>query len=99
MQRLKGTQRRYLRAQGSLIKPHIFIGKSGLTEQVVAAIDEALGDHELIKVRFLEYKEEKKKLSADIENFCNCEMVGMIGHVALFFRRHHEPGKRKIELP
>ena len=99
MQQLTSSQRRYLRGQGSLIRPHIHIGKNGLAEQVISAIDEALDDHELIKVRFLEFKQEKKELSADIEKICNCEMVGMIGHVAVFFRRHDDPDKRKISLP
>jgi RNA-binding protein len=98
MHQLTSTQKRYLRGQGSLIRPNIFVGKNGLAEQVVKAIDEALDDHELIKVRFLEFKEEKKNLSADIEKLCNCEMVGMIGHVAVFFRRHSDPEKRKISL-
>ncbi len=98
MQKLTGAQRRQLRGQGSLIKPHIYIGKNGLAEQVVRAIDEALDDHELIKVRFLEFKEEKKKLAADIEKLCGCEMVGMIGHVALFYRQQTDPTKRKISL-
>jgi len=98
MQQLTGAQRRYLRGQGSLIKPHVFIGKNGLAEQVVRAIDEALDDHELIKVRFLEFKEEKKDLGADIAKLCNCEMVGMIGHIALFFRQNKDPEKRVLSL-
>jgi len=99
MQQLTSAQRRYLRGQGSLIKPTIFIGKNGLAEQVVKAIDEALDDHELIKVRFLEFKDEKKVLGADIAKLCNCEMVGMIGHVALFFRQNKDPEKRVVSLP
>lgn len=98
MQQLTGAQRRYLRGQGSLIRPHVFVGKNGLAEPVVKAIDEALDDHELIKVRFLDFKDEKKNLSADIEKLCGCEMVGMVGHVAVFFRRHSDPEKRRISL-
>ena len=99
MQKLRGAQRRHLRSMANTLKPHIFIGKNGLTEQVFAAIDAALDDHELIKLRFLEFKEEKKELSVDIEKHCRCEMVGMVGHVALFYRQQMDPDKRQIKLP
>lgn len=99
MEKLKGSQRRFLRSQANTMKPMVHIGKNGLSEQVVAAINEALDDHELIKIRFLDYKDQKKELSAEIEKTCHCEMVGMIGHVALFYRQQTDPEKRVIKLP
>jgi RNA-binding protein len=99
MGKLKGSQRRYLRSLANQMKPVVFVGKSGLSDAVVTALDEALGNHELVKVRFLEYKDQKKALSAEIETLCACEVVGMVGHVALFYRQHEDPDKRTIELP
>lgn len=99
MEKLKGSQRRYLRSLANQMKPVVFVGKSGLTDAVFTALDEALDDHELIKVRFLEHKDQKKSLSAEIETSCRCEMVGMVGHVALFYRRHPDAEKRTIDLP
>ena len=99
MEKLKGSQRRFLRGLANRLKPHIHIGKNGLSDQVFSAIEEALEDHELIKVRFLEFKQEKKELSLDIEKQCRCELVGMVGHVALFYRQQTDPEKQKIKLP
>ena len=55
---LRNPQKRYLRGLGNGLKPTIHIGKSGLTESLLKAIQEALDDHELIKIRFLEYERE-----------------------------------------
>ena len=47
---LSGAQRRYLRAQAHQLKPLVIIGKSGITDGVIEAVNEALDRHELIKV-------------------------------------------------
>ena len=44
-------QRRYLKGLAHTLKPVVMIGNSGLTESVLAEIDNALEHHELIKVR------------------------------------------------
>lgn len=98
MTRLKGSQRRYLRGLANSLKPVVMIGKSGINEQVIVAIDEALDVHELIKIRFQEFKEEKKELCKIIEEKCHCEMVGLIGHVGIFYRQNPDAEKRKIIL-
>jgi len=99
MSTLTGYQRRYLRGLANPLKPCIQIGKNGLTGQVIEAIDAALADHELIKVRFLELKEERKQISAEIAGRTSCELAGLIGHVAIFYRCSSDPAKRKIQLP
>ena len=58
----------------------------------------ALGDHELIKVRFLEFKDEKKALSQEIAEKTGSELVGLIGNIAIYFRQHPDPAKRKVRL-
>lgn len=96
---LKGSQKKYLRGLANPLKPIVFIGKGGLTPQVFDAIDEALLKQELIKIKFIEFKEEKKELSREIEEKSNCILAGMIGHVAIFYRQHPDKEKRKIQLP
>ncbi|MFP4193537.1 MAG: YhbY family RNA-binding protein [Desulfobacterales bacterium] len=101
MQKLKGYQRTHLRGLAHEIKPTVFIGQKGLSPSVMDAVDEALDTHELIKVKFRDFKEkaEKKAVSEKIENISGAEMVGMIGHMAIFYRQHPDPEKRKISLP
>lgn len=99
METLKGSQKRYLKGLANNLKPLVFIGKSGLSEQVFSAINEVLENNELFKVRFLEHKEEKKQQCEEIAKRNRCFIVGLVGHVGLFFRQHKNPEKRKIKLP
>ena len=98
MEQLKGTQRKYLRGQAHHLKPLVIIGAKGMNSQVTAAVDLALKDHELIKVKFGEFKEEKKEISVQIAQATKSEVVGIIGNIAIFYRQNPEPEKRKIKI-
>ena len=101
MEKLKGFQKQFLKGLAHSMKPVIFIGQNGLTPSVIKAICDALAQHELIKLKFLDIKDktEKLELVGSIEKEATAEMVGMIGHVALFFKQHPEIDKRKIVIP
>ena len=66
MDKLKGSQKKYLRAQAHHLKPLVIIGAKGVTGQLIGSVDLALKDHELIKVKFGEFKEAKKEISEEI---------------------------------
>ena len=99
MQPLTSSQRKYLRAQAHHLKPLVMIGTKGLTDQVRDSVDLALKDHELIKVKFIEFKEDKKAISQEIAKATQSEIAGIIGNIAILYRRHSDPAKRKIKIP
>jgi RNA-binding protein len=99
MEQLKGSQRKYLRSLAHQFKPLVIIGRNGINEQVIGAVDLALKDHELIKIKFGEFKEAKKEVSAEIAQATKSEVVGIIGNIAIFYRQHPEPEKSKIKIP
>jgi RNA-binding protein len=99
MDRLKGSQRKYLRSQAHHLKPLVIIGTKGVTGQLIGSVDLALKDHELIKVKFGEFKESKKEISEEISTATKSELVGLIGNIAIFYRQHPDPEKRKIKIP
>ena len=96
---LQGFQRRFLRGQAHGLKPLVQVGKFGLTDGVTAMLGEALDHHELVKVRFMDFKEDKKELSATLAERCGAELITILGHQALFYRRQPDPEKRKVRLP
>jgi RNA-binding protein len=98
METLKGSQRKNLRAQAHHLKPLVMIGAKGVTDQLVGSVNIALNDHELIKVKFGEFKEAKKEISEEIAKATKSELVGLIGNIAIFYRRHPDPEKRKIKI-
>ena len=75
------------------------LGKGGPTEAFVAQLATLLERHELIKVKFVDFKDQKKEISADLAEATSSELVRVIGNTAIFFRQHPDPEKRSIELP
>jgi RNA-binding protein len=99
MKSLAGSQRTYLRGLAHSLQPVIQIGKNGITPELVKAVDEALAIHELIKIKFVYFKEEKKELSEEIARQTSGETVGLIGNVVILYRQNPKEDKRKIILP
>ncbi len=100
MKKLKGFQKQYLKGLAHGLKPYVFIGQKGITESLLKSVNEALDKHELIKVRFIDFKEKdmKKEITAEIEKLAACELVGAIGHIAIFYRQQSDPEKRMITV-
>ena len=99
METLTGKQRRWLRARAHHLKPVIIMGKGGLSGTVISAIDTALADHELIKVRLMDSGVEKKLLAKEIEAKLQCEVVGIVGHIAICYRESEHPKAENLVLP
>lgn len=99
MSELNSGQRKYLRSLAHSLEPTVIVGKQGVSDMLVRAVSQELDAHELIKVRFNEFKEKKKELSAEIVRRTGASLAGIIGHVAMIYRPHDEPEKRRIVLP
>jgi len=101
VENLKSYQKKYLRGLAHDLKPLVFIGRKGITQTLLDSLNQALSDHELIKIKFIEFKEKeyKKQFIAEIEAKTGCGTAGIIGHMAIVFRRHPDTEKRKIILP
>jgi len=72
------------------------LGDAGAS--VVAAIIAALADHELIKVKLAAERDERRAMAGAIEEGCDCEVVGLIGSIAIVYRQQPDPQKRKIAV-
>ena len=73
------------------------LGSNGLTEGVLAEIDNALGYHELIKVKVASGDKELKNAIVDaIIRETQAVKVQLIGHVLVLFRQSEE---MKIAIP
>jgi RNA-binding protein len=98
---LRGSQRKYLRGLAHDIKPSAFVGQKGVTDALIGEINEALDALELIKVKFVDYKEKavKAALAQEIERLTSSHLAGLIGHVAIYFREHKDRKKRVIRIP
>lgn len=99
MSDLTGAQRKHLRGLAHGLDPVVHLGQQGLTDAVLQEIDHALESHELIKLRFVDFKDEKKRLTDEIGERLDAHVAGTVGHVAILYRRHPDPEKRQVRLP
>lgn len=95
---LTGKQRRHLRALGHALTPVAQIGKEGVSEQFVSAVEQALLDHELIKVKVGGNSDlPRHEAAALLAERANAEVAQVLGNVILLYRAH--PDDPTIELP
>jgi RNA-binding protein len=80
------------------LEPVVIIGINGVTDTVIESVDKALEARELIKIRFNEFKKEKKELTAEIVEKTECGLAGILGHVAILYRPRRNKEKQKIKL-
>jgi RNA-binding protein len=87
---LTSKRRAELKAQAHSLDPVAQIGKFGVTPEVLAHIDKALADHQLIKVKFIGFRETRKELSKEIAEATNSILIDVIGNVAILYREKQE---------
>jgi RNA-binding protein len=78
------------------LQPIVMVGKEGLSENVVKALDEALACHELVKVKFQANKEDAREISENLAKKTKSEVVAIIGFTAVFYRKSEN---ELIEIP
>lgn len=95
---LSEAQRKHLRRLGHDRTPIVLVGHAGLSVNLVAELDRALGDHELVKVRArVGDRAERDRILSELAAATGSELVHRIGHVALMYRRN--PDETGILLP
>ena len=90
---LTGKQRRQLRALGHHLEPVVIVGQSGVTEGVLAAVEQALHDHELIKVKIHEGPEDRHEAAEKLSQGTQAELVQLLGRTVLLFKKRAEDSK------
>ncbi len=95
---LSSKQRRHLRSLAHSLKPIVQIGKGGIDDGLVGAIDQALLDHELIKVKVGENAGmEREEAAAQIATRTKSHVAQVLGNIVLLYRAH--PDEPTIVLP
>ena len=101
MKKITSTQAKYLRGIAHGLKPVVYVGQKGVTDALISSTEEAFDRHELIKIKFIDFKEKKQKtdIARVLESRTGSHLAGMIGHIAILYRQHPDQEKRKIVLP
>lgn len=95
---LTGKQRRHLRALGHELRPVVQVGKDGIDDGLVQAVDQALTDHELIKIKVGEHAEVDRHEAAEtLASRTRSEVAQVLGYTVLLYRA--DPDDPQIKLP
>ncbi|WP_026569880.1 MULTISPECIES: ribosome assembly RNA-binding protein YhbY [Sediminibacillus] len=95
---LTGKQKRYLRSQAHHLNPIFQVGKTGVNENMITQVGEALEKRELIKVSILQNcMEDKGEVAEELAEGANAEIVQIIGNIIVLYKESEE--NKQIVLP
>jgi RNA-binding protein len=99
---MTSKERARLRAEANTLDPIFQIGKEGITDAVIAQLEDTFNTRELfkIKVHLETSPETPKELAAKIAEATRCEIIQVIGGTIVVFRinlilRQKEAEKKK----
>ncbi|TGG94127.1 ribosome assembly RNA-binding protein YhbY [Natronospirillum operosum] len=96
---LTSEDKKRLRGIGHDLKPIVTIGGNGVTEGVLAELDRALTDHELIKLKIAAGERDDRQPVIDyVTAETRCELVASIGKIALLYRRNPKADPKKSNV-
>ncbi len=91
---LTQEQKKQFKSIGHHLKPIVTVADNGLTEGVLAELDRALNDHELIKIQLrLAERDDRKAILDELCQKSSSILVQSIGKVALIYRKNPKPNK------
>jgi RNA-binding protein len=95
---LNSRQRRYLSGLAQSMDCLVTLGRAGATPELADRLGELLASHELVKLRFGDFKESRQELAKALAESSGSELVRMIGYVAIFWKANPDPDQRKIDI-
>ena len=93
---MNGKSRRYLRGLGHHLKAIVQMGQNGVTEGLLSALEAALIDHELVKVRIGDTSASREAIAERLVGGTGAELVQMLGKTLLLYRPHPETPTLKL---
>lgn len=96
---MTGKERAQFRAQANTLDPLFQIGKGGMSDALIAQIEDAFRTRELIKLKvLLESAPETPREFADkIAAATGSEVIQVIGGSLVFYRENPDLGKEKVK--
>lgn len=86
---LSQAQKKALRSIGHHLNPVVTVSENGISENLIAELDRALRDHELVKVKLaLPDREDRALMLEELTADGRAELVQAIGKTALLYRKN-----------
>lgn len=86
---LSQAQKKAFRSIGHHLNPVVTVSENGVSEGVMAELDRALNDHELIKIKLaVGDREIRRQVIDELASDVRAEVIQVIGKMALLYRRN-----------
>jgi RNA-binding protein len=96
---LGNSQIRKFKAAAQHLEPILKIGKAGLSDGFVQSVNTALGQHELVKIKFTDFKDQKKEMAPQLAGKTSSHLVMRVGNVMVLHRPRPAPAPATEPLP
>jgi RNA-binding protein len=77
---------RKFKAAAQLLEPMLKVGRAGLSDGFIKEVELALAQKELVKIKFAEFKDEKKTLAPQLAERTQSHLIMRVGNVMVLHR-------------
>ncbi len=88
---LTNAEIRQHKATAQRLKAMLKMGRQGLTPAFVQSVNDALQHHGLVKVKFDDFKDQRKTLAPQLAEKTGSHLIMLVGNVVVLFRPKPEP--------
>lgn len=81
---------RELKARAQRLEATLKVGKNGLSPAFIESLSTELDRHRLVKIKFTEFKDQKKTLAPQLAEATGAQLVMRVGNVAVYYREPKE---------
>lgn len=83
---LSNPDKRALKSRAQHLEPLVKVGHAGVSDGFLRSLDAALVQHELVKIKFTDFKEQKHELAPQIAEKSGSTLIAQVGNVAVYYR-------------
>ena len=94
---LTSAEKRALKAKAQLLEPVVKLGHAGMTDAFIKSMDSALALHQLVKMKFTDFKDQKHELAPQIAEKTQSTIVMQVGNVAVYYRPKAPPAAEQSD--
>lgn len=95
---LTSKQRKVLEKAAHHLEPIIIVGQNGVTPATATQVSNAFKTHELLKVKFNEFKDDKRELAQWLSQETDSTVVRIIGNVLTLYHPFDDVEKREFKI-
>jgi len=96
---LTQEQKKHFKSIGHHLKPVVTVAEQGLKENLMAELDRALNDHELIKIQLrIAEREDRQAILTELCQQSSSILVQSIGKMALIYRKNPKANPKLSNL-